>query len=322
MAPMAGVTDAAFRQRLRRNGCRCLTTEMVSAAALARRNRRTLAYLQEPDRGEDLTVQLFGADPDELARGAELAQEAGFARVDFNMGCPVRKVVRSGAGAALLQDLARAERCLAALRRTVSGVLTVKIRAGWDGRSLNFLEAGRVAEGAGVDGVTLHARTRAQGYGGQANWGWVEDLVRAVAVPVVGNGDIATGEEAVSRLRRHGCAGVMVGRGALARPWLFRDAEARWAGGGQPPAPDPAEIGTDLLMQLADLVRWRGERGAVLEMRKFLAWGVRGLPGSTEFRRRVQAIPSRAEAEAAIRGFFGVTAAPGGGEEAGGVQGG
>lgn len=305
MAPMAGVTDAAFRARLRRHGCRRLATEMVSAAALARRNRRTLAYLAEPDQGDDLAIQLFGADPGELAEAAQLAGEAGFRRVDLNLGCPVRKVVRSGSGAALLRDPDRARRCIAALRRAVPGVLSVKLRLGWDEGSINCLEMGRIAEGEGVDWVALHARTRAQGYGGEADWSHVGRLARALALPVVGNGDVASAPEAVDRLREHGCAGIMVGRGALARPWLFREAAALWAGRPAPAPPSPLEIGQDLLRHAAELTAWKGDRVAVLEMRKFLAWGAKGLAGGAEFRRRIQGCQTLGDLAAEVSGFFG-----------------
>ncbi|GAB4265609.1 MAG: tRNA dihydrouridine synthase DusB [Deferrisomatales bacterium] len=304
MAPMAGVTDPAFRARLRRWGCRALATEMVSAAALARGNRRTLSYLQAPDRGRDLTLQVFGADPDELARAGERVYEAGYPWLDFNMGCPVKKVVRSGAGAALLADPERARRCLVALRRAFPGRLSVKIRSGWDAGSVNCLEVGKMAEDCGVDRVTLHPRTRAQGYAGKADWSWVARLVREVSVPVAGNGDVASGPEAAARLRRTGCAAVMIGRGALGAPWVFRDAEAAWRGAPAPPPPEAPRIGLDLLRQIDDLARWKGERAAVVEMRKFLAWGAKGMGGATEFRREIQQCDSRDRLEAAVRRFF------------------
>lgn len=315
MAPMAGVTDVAFRARLRRWGCRALTTEMVSAAALARGNRKTLAYLDAPDRGDDLAVQLFGADPRELAEAAEVVQEFGFHSVDLNMGCPVRKVVRSGAGAALLRDLERAERCLVALRKAVTGTLSVKIRSGWDAESVNFLATGRMAADCGADWVTLHPRTRAQGYSGAADWSQVETLARALSVPVVGNGDVGCAEQAVARLRRSGSSGVMIGRAALARPWIFREAQALWAGRVPDEPPTQAEIGQDLLRQMADLRRWKGERVAAFEMQKFLAWAARGVPGASEFRRKTQACACVGSLEMEIRRFFGVGRDRAGGQD-------
>jgi len=301
---MAGVTDAAFRNRLRRNGCRYLFTEMVSAAGLVRRNRRTRAFLEPPDRGPDLAIQLFGSRPGELAAAASEAVEAGFRHVDLNMGCPVRKVVRSGAGAALMMDPGRAGRCLEALRRVVPGTLSVKIRAGWDASTVCAPGIARMAAECGVDLVILHPRTRAQGYSGRADWGLVALVAEDAPVPVVGNGDVRSAPEALERLRDSGCAGVMIGRAALAEPWIFRDCE-RLAAGDEPlPRPSPAAVGRDLAAQLEDMVRYKGERRAVVEMRKFAAWASRGMPGATSFRRRVQALEGAVVLERAIRAFF------------------
>jgi tRNA-dihydrouridine synthase B len=304
MAPMAGVTDAAFRARLRRNGCRGLSTEMISASALARGNRKTLAELRAPDLGTDLMVQIVGSNVEDLAEAAARVQEAGFTHVDFNMGCPVRKVVRTGAGAALLADLPRAARCITALRRSVRGRLSVKIRSGWDHCSVNCVAAGRVAEDCGADRVTLHPRTRAQGYSGLADWSLVEALARAVTVPVLGNGDVATGAEAAKRLRTAGCAGVMIGRAALGRPWIFREAEAGIDSRAPCPPPSRREIREDLRRQLTDLLRWKGERAAVFEMRKFLGWTAKGMPGAAEFRHRVQRAEDLVSLQAEIGRFF------------------
>lgn len=306
MAPMAGVTDFSFRMRLRRNGCRQLYTEMISAAALARKNRRTLGYLDAPDLGEDLAVQLFGADPEELAEAALKAQEAGFRHVDFNMGCPVRKVVRTGAGSALLVDLSRAERCLRALRGAVKGRFTVKLRSGWDASNQNCLQVGTLIADCGADGLTLHPRTRAQGYSGLADWRWVALLVRELPIPVVGNGDVGSGADAVRRMEETGCAGVMIGRAALARPWLFAEAEALLAGEVPRPTPTCEETGEDLLLQMEDLVRDKGGRAATVEMRKFVAWAAKSVPGAAEFRQRLQSLPSVQELVPEVRSFFGL----------------
>ncbi len=279
-------------------------TEMVSAAALARGNRRTRSYLCVPDGGPDLGIQLFGADGDELGEAALQAQQAGFRHIDLNMGCPVRKVVRSGSGAALLTDLGRAERCLSSLRRAVDGTLSVKIRAGWDRASRNFLEVGRLAEDCGVDWITLHPRTRADGYSGTADWSLVGALAGTVRIPVVGNGDVTDAGEALHRMRASRCAGVMIGRAAAGRPWIFREAEALHAGEEPPPAPEAAEVGRDLLLQMEDLVGWKGERTAVFEMRKFVGWSARGRPGAAELRRRVQTAESTRALAGEVERFF------------------
>ena len=301
---MAGVTNPPFRNRLRRNGCRYLFTEMISASALARGNRKTLELLGPPDRGTDLAVQIFGADPAELAAAAERAQEAGFRHLDFNMGCPVRKVVRTGAGAALLRDLPKAERCLRTLRERVAGVLSVKMRTGWDAATVCAAEAARMAEACGVDVVVIHGRTRAQGYGGRADWGLIARVARLVTVPVVGNGDLRSDTEAVALLRDSGCAGVMIGRASLSAPWIFAQAEARWAGRPVPPAPGLAAMGEDLVRQMEDMLSLKPERVTVAEMRKFVAWASRGVRGASAFRREIQRIARAGEMAQAIRRFF------------------
>jgi tRNA-dihydrouridine synthase B len=309
MAPMAGITDFAFRTRLRRNGCGRLFTEMVSAAALARRNRKTFEYLRVADLGPDLTVQLFGSVPGELAEAALAAQEAGFQHVDFNMGCPVRKVVRSGAGAALLRDLPRAADCLGALRRAVSGTLSVKIRSGWDAATQNCVAVGRLAADCGVDALTLHARTRAQGYSGRADWSWVAALVRELPIPVTGNGDVTSRANGLQRIQETGCASIMIGRAALGQPWLFRDQDAHSAGDREPAVLSREERGEDLLQHLEDLIAQKGEKVANLEIRKFLAWGVKGLRGAGEFRQIIQRSPNCEALREEIRSFFALPAA-------------
>lgn len=308
MAPMAGITDAAFRARLRRNGCRRLCTEMVSASALARGNAKTLKEINVPDLDPELSVQIFGSDPEDLAEAAYRAQEVGFGHVDFNMGCPARKVVRGGGGAALLTDLGRSERCLRSLRRAVRGTLSVKLRSGWDAKSVNCLEVGRLAVECGADLLTLHPRTRAEGYSGSANWDLVDSLARAVAAPVIGNGDIGSAQAAVDKLRTTSCSGVMIGRGALGRPWVFREAQS-WLREGRPGRPPtPAEVHRDLLLQLSDVIRWKGVRVAVLEMRKFVAWAASGSRGAAELRRRLQWANDEASLRDEMDRFFGESA--------------
>lgn len=304
MAPMAGVTDAAFRMRLRRNGCKNLFTEMASAAALARGNKKTLSFIDVPDLCGDLTIQIFGADPDELAKTAEIVQEAGFARIDLNMGCPVKKVIRSGSGSALLVNLRLAEKCIKSMRRVVSGLFSVKIRSGWNDGSLNYLETGRMAADCGVDFLTIHPRTRAQGFSGLANWDHVSELAAHLDIPVIGNGDVDTAETAVEKLRSTGCAGIMIGRGALSKPWIFEESHSLLYGGSFK-RPGLRAIADDLLLQLQDLARWKSPRTAVVEMRKFLIWTSKGMRGAADFRRRLIESVDLASLETEITSFFG-----------------
>ncbi len=297
---MAGVTDLAFRARLRRNGCRALSTEMISAAAMVRRHRGTAAMAAPPDRDDDTVVQLFGANPLELGRAARMLAEVGWRRLDFNMGCPVRKVTGSGSGSALLNDLGRAEACVRELRENFDGILTVKMRAGWRAAELVFEEAGRRVEAAGADGIALHARTRAQGYGGEADWSLVERLARAVEVPVAGNGDVVDADTAVERLRTFPIRAVLVGRAAMAAPWLYAQAFALLEGRLVPPTPGPREIADDLRLQFEDMTADKGERVAVAEIKKFAAWAAKGMEGAAEYRRRVMTTKTTADVVSVI----------------------
>jgi nifR3 family TIM-barrel protein len=307
-APMAGVTDEPFRARLRRNGCRALWTEMVSAAALVRGHRATLRMADPPDRDEGMVLQIFGAKPEELGPAAGTARRMGWRRVDFNMGCPVRKVVRSGAGSALLGDLGLAETCVRALREETEGVLTVKLRTGATADRPVFEEAGARLAAAGADGLILHGRSRAQGYGGRADWSFVDRLARAVRLPVAGNGDIESGAEAAARLAGHPVEAVMIGRAALHAPWIFRDAEAALEGRLPSPPPDAEEVAGDLARHFEDLLALKGERAAVGEMKKFVAWATKSMPGAAGLRCRAMAARQSGDMLAVIRNF----GAPGG----------
>jgi nifR3 family TIM-barrel protein len=307
-APMAGVTDEPFRARLRRNGCRALWTEMVSAAALVRGHRATLRMADPLDRDEGMVLQLFGAKPEELGRAARMVREMGWRRVDFNMGCPVRKVIRSGAGSAMLDDLGLAEACVRALREETNGILTVKLRTGAAADRPVCEEAGVRLEAAGADGLILHGRSRAQGYSGRADWSHVDGLARAVRLPVAGNGDIGSGAEAAARVAGHPVAAVMIGRAALHSPWIFRDAEAALE--GRPPAapPDAEEIAGDLALHFDELLALKGENAAVGEMKKFVAWAAKAMAGAAGYRCSVMAARRTEDMLAVIRNF----GAPGG----------
>lgn len=288
-APMAGVTDVAFRARLTRNGCRALWTEMICATALVRGHKLTRRLIDPPDRDEDLTPQLFGAKPPELAQAARMLADVGWRRVDFNMGCPVRKVAKTGSGAALLSNPENARACIGAIRDAFQGCFTVKLRLGLDQSHRTFLDIARLAQALGVDGIILHGRTRRQGYSGVADWDAVRELRQAVTVPVAGNGDVADGPDALRRLAQSGADAVMIGRAALSRPWLFRDAHRLWEGLEPLPPPGPKELSEDVLLQFEDLLADKGERCAVPEMKKFAAWAARGFHMAAEYRRGVMA---------------------------------
>lgn len=292
MAPMAGVTDAAFRARLKRNGCRAMWTDMISAAAMVRNHRNTLKMATPHECDGDTAVQLFGAKPSELGLAAQELTRLGWRRIDLNMGCPVKKVVKSGSGAALMRNATLAKECMSAVRENTDAIFTVKIRLGWNAPEENYLEIGGLAQEAGVDGVIIHGRTRSQLYGGEADWGQIGMLAKSLAIPVAGNGDIRSAAGAVERLEKEPVSAVMIGRAALEKPWLFRDAALLLDGQCVLGAPSPQEVAEDLGLQLADMLKLKSERAAVAEMKKFVAWALKGFEGAAALRKTVMTIDS------------------------------
>jgi len=289
-APMAGVSDRAFRILVREAGCSLAYTEMVSDQALIHGNTATRALLDR--RGETglLAVQIFGAAPETMAAAARLVVEAGADLVDINMGCPVPKVVKGGAGAALLRDRGRALDIARAVVEAVEVPVTVKMRLGWDADSIVAPDLARGLEGVGVRAVTVHGRTRSQFYAGRADWAAIRSVREAVGIPVIANGDVFAPEDAGRLLAETGCAGVMIGRGALGNPWLFSRTIARLAGREVPGPPDGEQLFYTVIRHLTLKMEDRGERMAVLEMRKHSAWYARGLRGAARFRERINRV--------------------------------
>jgi tRNA-dihydrouridine synthase B len=274
MAPMAGITDYPFRRLVLEMGCRMVSTEMVSADGLVRKNGSFL----DIGKGEHpLSVQIFGSDPEVLARAAGKAERLGADAMDINMGWRARKVTGVGAGVALMPFPEKVKKILLNVRREVKGALTIKIRAGWDQERINAVEISKIAEDCGVDAVTLHPRTRVQGFAGQADWGLIGALKKAITVPVIGNGDVTSPALAKKMLLETGCDGVMIGRGALGNPWIFSQKE-------EGPSPSLKERWEVIEHHFSLMQDHYGEKGALREIRKHLFWYTRGLPFSAGFR--------------------------------------
>ncbi|MEM1026058.1 MAG: tRNA dihydrouridine synthase DusB [Myxococcota bacterium] len=307
MAPMAGVSESPYRIIALEMGAGMTPTELVSAKGLQYANARTEAYLRHDSVREPiLAVQLYGGDPEAMADAAERVVERGAQLVDVNMGCPVKKVTRNQAGSALMLEPEKAAAVVASMAKRVSVPVTAKLRSGWDEDQKNAPELGARLRDAGAAAIALHARTRAQGYEGQADWRMIERLRVAVPdVPVIANGDVDGPDAADAVVDQTGCDAVMVGRAALGNPWIFRALRARHRGEA-PPAPPRSEEQIAIILRhfRASLVHAGPERG-LKKFRTHLSWYSRSLRGGARFRERVMQIEAPAEVEAAIRGFFG-----------------
>lgn len=304
LAPMAGVSDFAFRRLCREQGAALSTTEMVSARALVYRDEKTKSLLYIPPEEHPSAVQLFGHEPEILAQAAPMALELSGADIlDLNMGCPVGKVVKNGDGSALMRDPELAGKIVQAVCAAVSVPVTVKFRKGWDNGSVNAVDFARVCRQAGAAAIAVHGRTRAQLYAGRADWDVIREVKAAVDIPVTGNGDVATAEDAARMLRYTGCDLVMIGRGAFGDPWLFARAQA--AIDGRPiPAPPPLAERMDLAYgQICALAEQRGERAACLEARHQLPWYLHGVPHSSLYRRELVQVETLADIRRVIRGI-------------------
>jgi len=295
LAPMAGITDLPYRIIMKSMGAALVFSEMISANGLVRNGGKTWELLASDRRERPIGIQLFGDNPEVLAEAAKRVEERGDL-IDINMGCPVPKVTRSGAGSALMKDLAKAAKIITTVRKSVKLPLTIKIRSGWDSSSINFIEFGRMAQEEGVNAVILHPRTRSQGFGGAAAWEHIAELKSSLDIPVIGSGDIQKPADALAMLRRTDCDAVMIGRGGYGNPWLIRDTIALIQGR----TPHPVSHNEQLHMALAHLDLFReihGDHLASYAMRKHICWYSRGISGAASFRTLI----NRCESVEALR---------------------
>lgn len=299
-APMAGITDAPSRLLCREQGASLVYSEMVSAKGMIYGSRNTERLLKMYPEEKPVAFQIFGSDPEIMGAAARMLEGRENAVLDINCGCPVPKVVKNGEGSALMKDLDLLYDVVRAVRENTTKPVTAKIRAGWSLNSLNAPEAAKAIEAAGASAVAVHGRTREQFYEGPADWGVIADVKKAVSIPVIGNGDVARGADAIRMMDETGCDLVMIARGALGNSWIFRDAMALWRGEDLPPAPSLEEKTAMMVRHFDMLCAEKGDYTAVREMRKFVGWYIKGIRGAAAKRREVNGIDDPAEMREAL----------------------
>lgn len=310
LAPQAGVSESPFRRLCRRFGADVVVSEFVSAEGLRRGSERTHDYLRFDDEERPIGVQIFGADPDAMGEAAALV-EAVYAPdfLDINFGCPVKKVVSRNGGSGCLRDLDLVEQIIRSVASSIDIPTTVKIRSGWNDDQRNPVEIALRCQDAGAQVLTLHARSRTQMYSGHANWDEIAAVVDALDIPVVGNGDVWSGDDA-RRMREHtGCAGIMIARGSHGAPWIFAEARAALDGRALPPAPDAVTRFAVVLEHARNSIAFRQEAGgdedrAVREFRKHLGWYTKGLPGGKALREEMFQLSTLAGIEATLERYL------------------
>jgi len=304
LAPMAGVTDLPFRLLCREQGCSLAATEMISAKAVYYHNTGTSKLLATEKEDRPLAVQLFGSDPELVSEIAERLEDGPWDIIDFNMGCPVPKVVNNGEGSALLKDPVLAGKILAAMTGKIKKPVTVKIRIGFDKDHVNAVETAKILEDAGASAITVHGRTREQFYSGKADREMIRKVKEAVKIPVIGNGDIFSAEDAARMMEETGCDGVMIARGAMGNPWIFSRTAAYLKTGKLLPAPAPAERKAMILKHLDMQISRDGEKYAIPKMRSQIGWYLKGVKNAASIRNEINMTCDRKKIEELIGQAF------------------
>ena len=301
LAPMAGVTDLPFRLLCKEQGAGLLCMEMVSAKAIQYNNKNTKALLEIHPEEEPVSLQLFGSDPEVISEVAKQIEELPFAILDINMGCPVPKIVRNGEGSALMNQPKLVYEIVSKTVKAIQKPVTVKIRKGFNDESINAVEIAKIIEDAGGAAVAVHGRTREQYYSGKADWDIIRQVKEAISIPVIGNGDVTSGESALAMMRETGCDGVMIGRGAQGNPWIFSELREYEKTGQMPARPSNAELKEMMLRHARLQMQYKGDFLGIREMRKHVAWYTTGLPNSAKLRGEINAVESYEELEELLK---------------------
>ena len=300
LAPLAGVTDAVMRRLCEEQGAAMTCTEMVSAKGLYYGDRKTPKLLYIPPKSGITAVQIFGSEPDVMSYAASALNSEPNKILDINMGCPVPKVVKNGDGAALMKNPDLVYDIVYAVVKNSEKPVTVKIRKGFDEESINAVEVAKAISSAGASAVAVHGRTREQYYSGNADWDIIRRVKETVGIPVIGNGDVFTGKDGVRMMEETGCDFVMVARGAMGNPWIFKELNAAFHGEEAPPRPTVRELSMMMIRHLDELVQLKDEYSAVREMRKFVAWYTKGVKGAAKLRGKINNIETHAEMKEAL----------------------